>query len=60
MENAMRRYLPTSLLRYIGIALVIAGLAIPYAAAADAPSAQGLTEYGPGDSIPPRAALTTK
>lgn len=48
------------MLRYIGIALVIAGLSIPYTAAADGPIAQGLTEFGPSDSIQPRTTLAAK
>ena len=56
----MRRYVPTTLLRYVGIALVVAGLAIPYAAAANGPSAQGFTEFGPGESIQPRTTQVSK
>jgi hypothetical protein len=46
--------------RYIAIALVIAGLSIPYAAAADAPTAQGFTEFGPGEASQSQTALATK
>jgi hypothetical protein len=46
--------------RYIAIALVIAGLSIPYAAAADAPTAQGFTEFGPGDAAQSQTALTMR
>ena len=60
MENTMRRFVPTAILRYIGIVLVIAGLSIPFTAAADGPTAQGLTEFGPGDSIQPRTTLAAK
>jgi hypothetical protein len=60
MEYAMRRYVPTTFLRYIGIALVVAGLSIPFTAAANGPSAQGFTEFGPGDSVQPRTTQTAK
>ena len=56
----MRRYLPPTVLRYVGIALVVAGLSIPFTAAASGPSAQGFTEFGPGDSIQPRTTQTAK
>jgi hypothetical protein len=56
----MRRYVPTTLLRYVGIALVVAGLSIPYTAAANGPAAQGFTEFGPGDSIQPRTTQVSK
>jgi hypothetical protein len=46
--------------RYIAVALVIAGLAIPYAASADAPAAQGFTAYGPGEAVQSQTALATK